>query len=292
MFSVLPCLDSDARAQELEQRLILPRERAQRLGREAVSLSEAGEYGAPSGRTVDLRAAISESVSTTVSIPPHQTLPPPPSPRRRHKTTTLQVIQASSQDAAQALSAARHQTLILNFANGTIPGGGFLTGSRAQEECLARSSALYLTLRDDPMYAAHRQRPRPDATDWAILSPEVPFFRSEDGTPLETPWSASVLTCAAPVARRIGIADATALMAARIPRVLDIAEAYGFDGLVLGAWGCGAFGNDPTAIAALFRDALQQRPGAFATVVFAISDWSPERRFLAPFRDAFPPTSA
>jgi len=67
-----------------------------------------------------------------------------------------------------------------------------------------------------------------------------------------------------------------------------IAEAYAYEALVLGAWGCGAFGNDPARTAHDFREALNGPfLGAFKEVVFAIADWSPERRFLGPFRDAF-----
>jgi uncharacterized protein (TIGR02452 family) len=70
--------------------------------------------------------------------------------------------------------------------------------------------------------------------------------------------------------------------------VLAIARAYRYAALVLGAWGCGAFGNDVRRTARDFRDALENEfSGAFAAVVFAIADWSPERRFLGPFREAF-----
>jgi uncharacterized protein (TIGR02452 family) len=70
--------------------------------------------------------------------------------------------------------------------------------------------------------------------------------------------------------------------------VLDIARAYRCDTLILGAWGCGAFGNDPRATAADFRAALEGTyAGAFRHVVFAVTDWSADRRFLGPFRDVF-----
>jgi uncharacterized protein (TIGR02452 family) len=74
-------------------------------------------------------------------------------------------------------------------------------------------------------------------------------------------------------------------MQTRIRRVLAIARAFGYTGLVLGAWGCGTYGNDPARIAAIFHEALKEQAGAFQSVVFAIADWSPERRYLAPFRD-------
>jgi uncharacterized protein (TIGR02452 family) len=70
--------------------------------------------------------------------------------------------------------------------------------------------------------------------------------------------------------------------------MLLVAAAYGYDVLVLGAWGCGAFGNDPVRTAKDFRTALEQHfCRHFSEVVFAIADWSPERRFLGPFRDEF-----
>jgi len=72
--------------------------------------------------------------------------------------------------------------------------------------------------------------------------------------------------------------------------VLAIARAYGYSALVLGAWGCGAFRNDPHRTAVDFRRALEgDFAGAFSDVVLAISDWSQERRFLGPFRDVLTP---
>ena len=70
--------------------------------------------------------------------------------------------------------------------------------------------------------------------------------------------------------------------------MLAVARACGHDTLVLGAWGCGAFKNDVARTARDFRHALETEfAGAFSEVVFAITDWSPNRMFLAPFRDVF-----
>ena len=166
--------------------------------------------------------------------------------------------------------------------------GGFLGGARAQEEVLCRSSALYQTIVDDPMYEEHRKRPRPDSTDWAIYSPDVPVFRNDAGAELPSPWRLSFLTCAAPYAPHIGQPQAGDLLQRRIHRVLAIARAFGCATLVLGAWGCGAFGNDPYRTATDFRKALEDEfSDAFSDVIFAITDWSPERKFLGPFRDVF-----
>jgi uncharacterized protein (TIGR02452 family) len=57
---------------------------------------------------------------------------------------------------------------------------------------------------------------------------------------------------------------------------------------VLGARGCGAFANDLHRTARDVWQALEaDYRGAFSAIVFAIADWSPERRFLGPFRDVF-----
>jgi uncharacterized protein (TIGR02452 family) len=198
------------------------------------------------------------------------------------------VCNQSTLGATQALRERQRRTLTLNFANGVQAGGGFLVGARAQEESLCRSSGLWVTLNGDPMYAAHRERPLPDSTDWAILSLDVPVFRGEDGELLAEPWTFHCLTCAAPYAPALGQPRAGDLLQARMQRVLAIAQAFQFDSLVLGAWGCGAFGHDPHRTARDFRTALETDfAGVFEEVRFAITDWSPERRFLGPFRDVF-----
>jgi uncharacterized protein (TIGR02452 family) len=64
------------------------------------------------------------------------------------------------------------------------------------------------------------------------------------------------------------------LSKARIYAPEDRILAIAFDNwrrdLVLGAWGCGVFGNDPFDVAALFKQALDACPGVFRKVVFAV----------------------
>ncbi|MEO8198357.1 MAG: TIGR02452 family protein [Thermoanaerobaculia bacterium] len=272
--------------------LRLPREVAAALGRSAVAAIERGSYtfgAAGSVDGVDWRDAVRTACGAKVSLPPAAPLPAPGS--RRCARTRIQVRNETTLAAARPLAAAGLKPLALNFANGIHPGGGFLHGARAQEEALCRSSALYATLVGDEMYAAHRQRSRPDSTDWAIYSPDVPVFRTDDGTELEQPWLLSVVTCAAPYAPTVGQPESGDLLQRRIHRLLAIARAFGHPVLVLGAWGCGDFGNDPHRTARDFRQAFESEfDGAFSEVVFAIIDWSPERKTLGPFRDAFAAT--
>lgn len=245
-----------------------------------------GSYVTDGGVRVDWSQMVDAARVAKISLPPDLPLPTPAPPR--HPETHIQVANDTTMAAARRLVEEGCHLLVLNFANGINVGGGFLGGSRAQEEVLCRSSALAQTLFGDPMYESHRMRPLPDSTDWAILSPRVPFFRTDDGTTLDSPWLLDVITCAAPVAHRVGQPRSGDLLARRIIRVLSIAQAYRYDTLVLGAWGCGAFGNDPQRTARDFRAALEGPfSGVFAKVVFAVTDWSPERRFLGPFRETF-----
>jgi uncharacterized protein (TIGR02452 family) len=221
-----------------------------------------------------------EGIRPDLPLPLHQ--------RALFAETRVQVTNETTLGASRRLVESGLRPLALNFANGIHPGGGFLQGARAQEEVLCRSSALYHTLVGDPMYNEHRTRSRPDSTDWTIYSPEVPVFRTDDGQELEYPWLLGIITCAAPYAPGIGQPEAGDLLQRRIHRVLAVAQAYSYSTLILGAWGCGAFGNDPHRTALDFRQALENEfSGAFSEIVFAITDWSPERRFLGPFRDVF-----
>jgi uncharacterized protein (TIGR02452 family) len=259
---------------------------ARSLGRSAVVASTQGTYQTSSGQTVSWRDAVQSARQKKITIPPHAKLPHREPPQ--FAETIVQVVNETTLATSRRLVDSRKRPLALNFANGIHPGGGFLNGARAQEEGLCRSSALFHTLVDDPMYDAHKQRPLPDSTDWAILSPDVPVFRTDEGTELSDYWLLNFITCAAPVASHIGEPTSGDLLQRRIRRVLAIAQAYEYTTLVLGAWGCGAFGNDVTRTARDFYDALTgEFSGTFFEVVFAVTDWSPERRFLGPFRDVF-----
>jgi uncharacterized protein (TIGR02452 family) len=132
-------------------------------------------------------------------------------------------------------------------------------------------------------------------TDWVIVSPDVPVFRTDQGELLETPWTMTIVTCPAvnataleqfgPVER---LADVPAVMRRRTARMLSVAAHHGVRRFVLGAWGCGVFGLDPAMMAGIFRDAVEGPLRAvFDEVAFAITDWSPDQRTIGPFQRAF-----
>ncbi len=283
---ILPCLDSEQMAAFRRQELNILGDDAAALGRSAVEAAHAGRYVTKAGQTVVWRDAVQAACVAKRSIRPDDTLPS--TERIAFTETRVQVTNETTLGASRRFVERVLRPIVLNFANGIHPGGGFLSGARAQEEVLCRSSALYQTLVGDPMYKEHRKRPLPDSTDWAIYSPDVPVFRMDDGAELPQPWLLSFITCAAPYAPVVGQPQAGDLLQKRIHRVLAIARSYGHAALVLGAWGCGAFKHDPYRTAMDFRQALgNDYSGAFSDIVFAITDWSTERKFLGPFRDVF-----
>jgi uncharacterized protein (TIGR02452 family) len=189
------------------------------------------------------------------------------------------------------------RTLCLNFASARHPGGGFLKGAQAQEESLARSSALYASLLTQPKYyEANLDCGTALYTDHMILSPDVAVFRRDSGALLPKAYLCSFLTAPAVNAGAVltnepkNRSQILPTMARRIDMVLAVALHHGYDNLILGAWGCGVFKNDPSRIADLFAAALL-KGGSFENhfhhVAFAVLDISDTRQIFRPFAKRF-----
>ena len=85
---------------------------------------------------------------------------------------------------------------------------------------------------------------------------------------LHDPYDVTLITVAAVVGP--GPDDAE-LVKGKVKRILEIAADQRQEVLILGAWGCGAFRNDPTEIASLFKEFFEgDFKGVFREVVFAI----------------------
>ena len=196
---------------------------------------------------------------------------------------------------ARLLDSSGGPVAALNFASAKNPGGGFLGGSQAQEESLARSSALYASQqRAVDFYERHRTSPSLLYSDAMILSPACPIVRDDDGTLLDEPRSAAFLTCAAPNAGAIAAnrpQERPAIpetLERRAELVLALAISLGLRKIVLGAWGCGVFRNDPSLVASTFARLLNGRwSGRFEHVAFSVLDGSTSRETLNAFQTAF-----
>jgi uncharacterized protein (TIGR02452 family) len=203
----------------------------------------------------------------------------------------------STSAAARLHADGRHPT-VLNFASATKPGGGYLTGARAQEEDLCRSSALYRSLLCAPEFHDwHRKHRDARYSHRLVWTPDVPVFRHADThNLLATPYLTSFITAAAPNAGALAtnhpaaLPQVRSLLRERAARILALAAANRASTLVLGAWGCGVFKNDPADVANIFRGLLIGGPfdGHFEKVLFAVYDTSPAGETLRAFENAFP----
>lgn len=266
----------------------IDRDLAVRLGEEAVAISKSGEYVGPAGH-IDISSGVAASVQATVHYAADHAHP---SPATGPHKTTHEVTNETTLSAHRRHLTKGNNVVSLNFAAATNPGGGFLTGARAQEEYLCRSSALYLAIKDSPMYAYHRREGHKRYSDAMIYSPDIPVFRNDEHELLSAPYLASFITSAAPLAKHLQAEETSLLpeiLRKRIRKILIVAQTHGHNSLVLGAWGCGAFGNDGNLVSELFHRALNiEFAGFFKEVTFAIVDTSPERRFISPFAERFP----
>lgn len=181
---------------------------------------------------------------------------------------------------------------VMNFANAFHAGGGVTMGSSAQEECLCRTSTLYpllyrRTLRDS-FYKHHKDLNTPKASDSLIYTEGVIICKTDEDLPKRMPkedWvTVDVITIAAPDLREksnihaplvnggtyMTKAELFGYHVKRAIHMLTCAAAKGADILVLGAFGCGAFQNDPEVVARAYKVALQEFPKVFQQIEFAV----------------------
>ncbi|MCB6492487.1 MAG: TIGR02452 family protein [Coprococcus sp.] len=158
-----------------------------------------------------------------------------------------------------------HGILVLNLANPVHPGGGVRNGARAQEEDLCRKSSLLLSLESKEArkyYDYNKSLNTYMGSDALMVAPYVEIIKDENGDLLDDTVVVSVLTCAAPMIShgKEGMSESEyeAMVYNRIMGMLKCSAYLGYRHLVLGAWGCGAFGNDAHVISDLFYKALKE----------------------------------
>lgn len=193
--------------------------------------------------------------------------------------TTYALTNLGSFSAARLLLSHPECAAVHNFANARTPGGGLWGGSRAQEESLCRQSTLYASLSANAAKPFYTENDHCTATFYPqgmLFSPNVAVFRDGALHELQTPFVTTVLTAAAPNVRgRAKDADAgqvDADFANRFDLLLRAARERDIHALVLGAWGCGAFGNDPQVVADIFHHKLVSEGMGeyFETIIFAV----------------------
>ncbi|MGC5381560.1 TIGR02452 family protein [Micromonospora sp. DT68] len=265
--------------------------RLREIARQTVAIAESGRYRNDAGDEVVLGGAIRAAIAGTRHHLPDDVLA---LGNAEPGAGTVEVTYESTLQAAHRVGS---DAACLVFASAKNPGGGFLGGAKAQEESVARASALYPCLLAAPdFYAFHRGQRDLRYSDRVIYSPDVPVFRDDKGNLLDQPYTTSFLTAAAPNLGAIirnqpeHTTDVPAVLARRARRVLEVAAAHGRRTVVLGAWGCGVFRNDPATVADAFAEALQV-VDRFDHVVFAIRDGLPGTPVYRAFVQRFPPTA-
>lgn len=164
-------------------------------------------------------------------------------------------------------------TALLNFSSYKNPGGMFINGSKAQEECLCHASCLYnvLSRLTSKFYDwNNRNKNKSLYLNRGLYSPRIAFEHNGDV------FFCDVITCAAPnkssAQKYCNVSDEenAEVLKSRIKFVLDIARHNHVDTLILGAYGCGVFGQDPYEVATIFKEYLETTHKCFEKVVFAI----------------------
>ena len=269
------------------------------IAKEMVEIVDRGWYDVEGVGRINIRPQVEACLDATILLRPQDIAQVATNDAPANRATRFEVCNETTLTAARRLvvEQANNNVLALNFASAKRPGGGFLGGSRAQEESLARSSALHASLLMQPeYYETNRACGTAMYTDYMILSPDVPVFRTDDGELLSEPYVVGMLTAPAVNAGAVkdnepaNVNKVLPTMARRIEQVLAAAVRHGYEHLVLGAWGCGVFRNDPEEIAELFAKPLQQDgayAGVFRSVTFAVLDSSSDASTIGPFAGRF-----
>lgn len=272
-----------------------PKNNLRQIAEDTLEILKNGHFTTPSGDVIDIAEQQQFAVENTVVYTPamsdelimlHQPV--------EKGTTAIEVTGESSLDAIlRLLGEGRKDILCLNFASAKNPGGGFLGGAQAQEESLARSSGLYpCQLGATAYYNANRHEKSCFYTDYMIYSPQVPILRRNDGTTVDQLLTAAFITAPAVNTGVVKhrephrIHEIEAVIKRRMEKVLAIAMAHGHKTIVLGAWGCGVFQNNPDEIAKHFKEVIDARfKHDFEKIVFAV--YSRHERFIQPFVEMF-----
>lgn len=273
----------------------MSREKRKILAQATLDIMNSGEYLSEGNVLVDIKAEIqfstentrvysSEELNKLVEI-------------QELKTSDSIVFNVTNEDVVSCVNRVKKENdsniMCLNFASAKNPGGGFLNGAIAQEESLAFSSNLYACqIKTDGYYNLHKSTKSCVYSDTMIYSPSVVFFRGHDGALENDPVVCNVITSAAVnkgvvKQREIHLIDSiNTLMKVRIDKMLALANTQKNNILILGAWGCGVFQNDPVDIAELFSELLRVKyKNVFKKVVFAI--YSKNEKFIKAFEKEF-----
>ena len=263
--------------------------------REVLNIIDNKGYQNLNEEWVDLSDSLTHTINNTLTYNPESYALLSSELPKSAKQASIEVTDETTQIAASRLVAEGcDDPVLLNFASARNPGGGFLNGAKAQEEDLSRCSILHASLvTQSEYYTKNREQNSMLYTDYAIYSPRVAWFRTKSRNMPDALFHASVITSPAPNANQAfrrgeSIENVESTLLRRSKQILQIAREHGHKTILLGAWGCGVFGNDPTMVAKTFKHWLEgEFAGSFDRVVFAVYDRTKNKKVYQSFKDCF-----
>lgn len=189
----------------------------------------------------------------------------------RYPDTSIKVFKNDVVTCAKAAvtHASRDEKIcVLNYASYVNPGGGFIKGSTAQEEAICFATGLYPCLKSQQeFYDEHREQDTDSCySDDYIYSKDVPFIVNRKC------YLVDVLTMAAPNQKKAKLSPVEDIFEQRMELAYLIPSHYNCDVLLLGAWGCGVFGNDPEFVAKSWKKFSKDYDGLYREVVHPVLD--------------------
>lgn len=170
-------------------------------------------------------------------------------------------------DIKDSVGKSNEKVCILSMGSYKNPGGAVEQGHNSQEENLYRCSdmSFIMTKHYYPLLPTH-----------VIYTFNVDFMYNGNYSMLSKIRTFDVITAAA-----VKMGNETSLMqpfikeCARymnslIEGILIVPALYGVKHLVLGAFGCGAYGNDPAMVSGMFCEHLKKYSKLYKTVTFAL----------------------
>ncbi len=273
------------------------------IAQDTIEILEKGFYLNPNSETISVKNALNYAKKNSIHYQPNDfekllsqvdLILKEKSHNLAIEVTTETTLEASHRLIVEEKT---DHVICLNFASAKNPGGGFLNGSHAQEESLARSSGLFPCIfQMKLMYETNRNFRSCLYTDNMIYSPDIPIFKDDQGALFPNIYPLSIITSPAVNRGAVernepqNIPKIKEIMLNRIEKVLSVAVFHQHKTLILGAWGCGVFQNKPDEIAELFGEFLLENKKfnhAFERVIFAVYDSSKDQHIYQAFKNQF-----
>ena len=194
---------------------------------------------------------------------------------------------------------------ILNFASAIKAGGGWINGRVAQEEDIMRKTTLFPSLVIQDKFYKEHTKDNPFYSNTIIYSPNV-YIMKDENFQYRALKEINVVTSAAvnltDIKNNLILSNylndynnknnvdlVTEIMKKRMQRILLIFAENNIKNIVLGAFGCGVFGQDANNIANVWKYLLKDKhlEKYFDNIVFAVLDNSPNKCNYTPFENLF-----